>query len=550
MAAEPDNEAKARGEDGMVQAPDRIASRHGLENHGVRPEKEVFWNLTASWLYEEAIKRGEGELASHGPLSVSTGQYTGRSPKDKFIVKQSPSDKNIWWGAVNQPISLEAFDALHKKVADHLSQRDLFVQDLYVGADNEHRLPVRVITEQAWHSLFARNMFIRPDQDELPDMVPEFTVLQAPSFSADPVVDGTGSPTFILVNLEKKLILVGDTEYAGEIKKSIFSIMNYLLPLKGVMSMHCSANAGDDGDVALFFGLSGTGKTTLSADASRTLIGDDEHGWTDNGIFNFEGGCYAKVIHLSPTAEPEIYGTTRTFGTILENCVLDRFTREVDYSDASMTENTRAAYPIDMIPNASDDGLAGHPTNVFFLTADAFGVLPPISRLTPDQASYYFLLGYTAKVAGTERGLTEPEATFSTCFGAPFMTLHPNEYGRLLGKKIRQHKPNVWLINTGWTGGAYGVGHRMEIKYTRAMINAALAGELDDVETQEDEIFGVHIPTSVPGVPSEVLVPRNAWADKDEYDRTARDLARQFNGNFEKYEDQVDEEIRNAGPKK
>ena len=533
----------------MVQAPDRTASRHGLENHGVRPGREVFWNLPASRLYEEALRRGEGELASHGPLSVSTGQYTGRSPKDKFFVKQSPSDKHICWGPVNQPFDADAFDALHRQVAQHLSERDIFVQDLYVGADDEHRLPIRVITEQAWHSLFARNMFIRPSVDELPDMVPDFTVLQAPSFSAVPERDGTSSPTFILVNLEKKIILVGDTEYAGEIKKSIFSIMNFLLPLKGVMAMHCSANEGPDGDVALFFGLSGTGKTTLSADASRTLIGDDEHGWTDEGIFNFEGGCYAKVINLSEDAEPEIYGTTRTFGTILENCVLDRHTREVDYADSSRTENTRAAYPIEMIPNASETGKAGHPSNIFFLTADAFGVLPPISRLTPEQASYYFLLGYTAKVAGTERGLTEPEATFSTCFGAPFMTLYPNDYGRLLGEKIRKHRPNVWLINTGWTGGAYGVGHRMDIKHTRAMINAALEGKLDNVETQEDPIFGVHVPTSVPNVPDEVLVPRNAWKDKEAYDRTARDLAERFNRNFEKYADSVDKEIAAAGPK-
>ena len=533
----------------MVQAPERAASRHGLLNHGVRPRREVFWNLPPSRLYEEALKRGEGEIASHGPLSVSTGQYTGRSPKDKFFVKQSPSAENIWWGAVNQPFDAAQFDALHEQVADHLSQRDLFIQDLYVGADPEHRLPIRVITEQAWHSLFARTMFIRPGQDELPDMVPEFTILQAPSFSAIPEQHGTASPTFVLVNLEKKLILVGDTEYAGEIKKSIFSIMNFLLPLKGVMSMHCSANAGQGDDVTLFFGLSGTGKTTLSADASRTLIGDDEHGWDDDGIFNFEGGCYAKVINLSPEAEPEIYSTTRTFGTVLENCVLDRRTREVDYEDSSMTENTRAAYPIDMIPNASESGQAGHPTNIFFLTADAFGVLPPISKLTPEQASYYFLLGYTAKVAGTERGLTEPEATFSACFGAPFLTLHPNDYGRLLGEKIHKHQPNVWLVNTGWTGGAHGVGHRMEIKYTRAMVSAALNDDLDNVETEEDEIFGVHVPTSVPGVPSDVLIPRNAWHDKDAYDRQARDLAQRFKTNFEKYADQVDSDIRDAGPK-
>lgn len=533
----------------MVQAPERTASRHGLENHGVRPRKEVFWNFTASRLYEEALKRGEGEIASDGPLSVSTGQYTGRSPKDKFFVKQSPSAENIWWGPVNQPIDAAHFDALHQQVADHLSQRDLFIQDLYVGADPEHRLPIRVITEQAWHSLFARNMFIRPSQDELPDMVPEFTILQAPSFSAVPERDGTRSATFVLIDLEKQIILVGDTEYAGEIKKSIFSIMNLILPLKGVMSMHCSANAGPNGDVALFFGLSGTGKTTLSADATRTLIGDDEHGWDDEGVFNFEGGCYAKVINLSPEAEPEIYNTTRTFGTILENCVLDPYTREVDYADDTHTENTRAAYPIEMIPNASETGQAGHPTNIFLLTADAFGVLPPISKLTPEQASYYFLLGYTAKVAGTERGLTEPEATFSACFGAPFLTLHPSDYGRLLAEKIHKHQPNVWLVNTGWTGGGYGVGHRMEIKYTRAMVSAALNGDLDDIETQEDAVFGVHVPTSVPGVPSEVLVPRNAWQDKDEYDRQALTLAQRFNRTFEQYADEVDPQIRGAGPR-
>ncbi len=532
----------------MVQAPDKTASRHGLENHGLRPAQNVYWNLPASRLYEEAIRRGEGMLASHGPLSVNTGQYTGRSPKDKFLVQQSPSDQHIWWGPVNQPFSPERFDALHEQVVAHLNNQDLFVQDLYVGADPEHRLPIRVITEQAWHSLFARNMFIRPERDELTDHVPEFTILQAPSFSADPERDGTRTPTFILVNLEKKLILVGDTEYAGEIKKSIFSIMNFLMPIKGVMSMHCSANVGPDGDVALFFGLSGTGKTTLSSDASRTLIGDDEHGWTDTGVFNYEGGCYAKVINLSEEAEPEIYGTTRTFGTIVENCVLDPDTREIDYADDSITENTRAAYPIDMIPNASLTGVAGHPTNIFFLTADAFGVLPPISKLTPEQASFYFLLGYTAKVAGTERGLTEPEATFSTCFGAPFMTLHPNDYGRLLAEKIRKHQPNVWLINTGWTGGAYGTGKRMEIRYTRAMINAALSGELDNVETKEDPIFGIHVPVAVPGVPDEVLVPSNVWEDKEAYERTARDLARQFNENFKQYADQVDEDIRNAGP--
>ena len=533
----------------MIQAPEQTESRFGLEHHGLQPTATVHWNLAPPQLIERALANNEGTLASHGPLRVTTGTYTGRSPKDKFFVRQSPSDQDIWWGPVNQPIDRDKFNALHKKVAAHLSGRELYVQDLYVGADPEHRMPIRVVTEQAWHSLFARTMFIRPERDELADMEPDFTVLQAPSYFANPAVDGTGSETFILVDLEQRLILVGGTEYAGEIKKSIFSIMNYQLPLDGVMSMHCSANVGDDGDVALFFGLSGTGKTTLSSDSSRTLIGDDEHGWTDDGVFNFEGGCYAKAIHLSPEAEPEIYATTRTFGTIVENVVLDEATREIDYSDDTLTENTRAAYPIDMIPNASLTGQAGHPNNVMFLTADAFGVLPPISRLTPAQASYYFLLGYTAKVAGTERGLTEPEATFSTCFGAPFMTLHPTRYGDLLRQKIERHQPSVWLINTGWTGGPYGAGERIRIAHTRAMVNAALSGDLDKGEFREDPVFGVQVPVHVTGVPAEVLTPRDTWDDPEAYDRMAADLASRFKENFEQYTDHVGEEVRAAGPR-
>jgi phosphoenolpyruvate carboxykinase (ATP) len=532
----------------VIEAPEKTESRHGLEHHGLQPSSTVYWNLVPSQLVEHALKRNEGILASHGPLSVSTGKYTGRSPKDKFFVRQAPSDSHIWWGPVNQPFSRETFDALHKKVAAHLSRREIFVQDLYVGADPAYRMPIRVVTEQAWHSLFARTMFIRPERDELPDMKPDFTILQAPSCFADPNADGTGSETFILVDLEQRLILVGGTEYAGEIKKSIFSIMNYQLPLEGVMSMHCSANEGPDGDVALFFGLSGTGKTTLSSDSSRTLIGDDEHGWSDDGVFNFEGGCYAKAIHLSAEAEPEIYATTRTFGTIIENVVLDEFTREIDYSDDSLTENTRAAYPIDMIPNASTTGRAGHPRNIMFLTADAFGVLPPISKLTPAQASYYFLLGYTAKVAGTERGLTEPEATFSTCFGAPFMTLAPTRYGDLLREKIERHQPDVWLVNTGWTGGPYGTGSRIKIAHTRAMVNAALDGSLATGEFRQDPVFGVQVPVSVPGVPDEVLNPRETWQDKEAYDRRAADLARQFNEHFQAYAEHVDAATRDAGP--
>ncbi|CAN5707422.1 phosphoenolpyruvate carboxykinase (ATP) [soil metagenome] len=533
----------------MIQAPEKAASRFGLEHHGLQPTATVHWNLTPPKLVEQALANNEGVLASHGPLRVSTGKYTGRSPKDKFFVRRPPSDQNIWWGAVNQPIDREKFDALHKKVAAHLSDRDIYVQDLYVGADPDYRMPIRVITEQAWHSLFARTMFIRPKRDELADMRPDFTILQAPSYLADPAVDGTESETFILVDLEQRLILVGGTEYAGEIKKSIFSIMNYQLPLQDVMAMHCSANEGPTGDVALFFGLSGTGKTTLSSDASRTLIGDDEHGWSDNGVFNFEGGCYAKVINLSEEAEPEIYATTRSFGTVVENVVLDEDTREIDYDDDSLTENTRAAYPIEMIPNASDTGQAGHPANVMFLTADAFGVLPPISRLTPAQASYYFLLGYTAKVAGTERGLTEPEATFSTCFGAPFMTLPPERYGDLLRQKIERHQPAVWLVNTGWTGGPYGTGARIRIAHTRAMINAALDGTLTQGEFREDPVFGVQVPVSIEGVPDEVLNPRETWEDKDAYDRRAAGLARRFKENFEQYVEHVSEEVLNAGPR-
>jgi phosphoenolpyruvate carboxykinase (ATP) len=411
-------------------------------------------------------------------------------------------------------------------------------------------MPLRVITESPWHALFARTMFIRPSFDDLEDHVPQFTILHAPYMQADPERDGTRSHTFIIVNIAKGLILIGGTEYGGEIKKSIFSIMNYLLPLRDVMSMHCSANVGDEGDVALFFGLSGTGKTTLSSDPGRTLIGDDEHGWTPDGIFNFEGGCYAKVINLSADAEPDIYRATRSFGTVLENCVLDEATREIEYENSSLTENTRAVYPLDIIPNASRTGTAGHPTNIIFLTADAFGVLPPIAKLTPEQASYYFLSGYTAKVAGTERGLTEPEATFSTCFGAVFMTLEPNVYGRLLADKIRRHQPNVWLVNTGWTGGAYGVGHRISIAYTRAIIDAALGGVLNDASYQQDPIFGISVPTEVPGVPSEVLIPSNAWSDREAYDQAARKLAARFHENFAQYADDVDAEIREAGPRK
>ncbi len=532
----------------MVQATERGVSRHGLENHGVNPTGLVHWNQTAPGLYEEALKRGDGELALGGPLAVTTGEYTGRSPRDKFIVREPSTEDSVWWGSVNQPFDPERFDRLHERVAEYLSGRELFVQDLNVGADKTYRMPLRVISESPWHALFARTMFIRPSLAELEDHVPQFTILHAPYMNADPDRDGTRSRTFIIVNLAKGLILIGGTEYGGEIKKSIFSIMNFLLPLRDVMSMHCSANVGPEGDVALFFGLSGTGKTTLSSDPKRTLIGDDEHGWTPDGVFNFEGGCYAKVINLSADAEPDIHRATRSFGTVIENCVLDEITREIQYEDDSLTENTRAVYPLDIIPNASRSGTAGHPSNIIFLTADAFGVLPPIAKLTADQASYYFLSGYTAKVAGTERGLTEPEATFSACFGEVFLTLEPNTYGRLLGDKIREHQPDVWLVNTGWTGGAYGVGHRISIAYTRAIIDAALGGNLVGVEYVEDPNFGFRVPVDVPGVPNDVLFPGNAWPDRAAYDLAARKLATRFHENFRKYSDDVDANIREAGP--
>jgi phosphoenolpyruvate carboxykinase (ATP) len=520
-----------------------------LADQGIRNIKEVYWNLSTPALYEESVRRHEGVIAHLGPLVVRTGQHTGRSPNDKFVVKEPSSEGHVWWGSVNRPFEPARFDELHRRMLSYLQAKDVFVQDCWAGADPDYRLAIRVITEDAWHSLFARNMFIQATDKELENFVPEFTVINCPSFHASPEVDGTNSDVFILLNLGKKLVLIGGTTYAGEIKKSIFTVMNYLLPFKNVMPMHCSANYGPAGDTAIFFGLSGTGKTTLSADSSRTLIGDDEHGWSDKGIFNFEGGCYAKVIHLSPKAEPEIYETTRHFGTILENVMIDVQTRRLDLDDDSLTENTRAAYPIAHIPNATRTGLGGHPDNIIFLTADAFGVLPPIARLTPAQAMYHFLSGYTAKVAGTEKGVTEPKATFSTCFGAPFMAQRPSVYAGLLGKKIAEHQANVWLINTGWSGGPYGVGQRMKIAYTRAMVNAALNGELKDVSFTPDPIFGLNIPSTCPNVPQEVLIPRNTWEDKAAYDVQAKKLAEMFIQNFKQFEADVHEEIRKAGPK-
>lgn len=523
-------------------------SDYGLEHHGIQNVNIIHWNMSTPALYEEAIRNHEAIFSHLGPLVVRTGQHTGRSPKDKFIVKESSSEDKIWWGDINRPFPEENFRRLHERMCAYLQGRDVYVQDCFAGADPKYHLPIRVITENAWHNLFSRNMFIRATPKELEKHKPEFTVLQCPGFHAIVDVDETNSGVFIIVNFKERLVLIGGTSYAGEIKKSIFSVMNYLLPLEDVLSMHCSANVGKDGDTAIFFGLSGTGKTTLSADPHRTLIGDDEHGWSDHGVFNFEGGCYAKVIRLSKEAEPEIYETTRRFGTILENVMIDSYTRRVDLDDDTLTENTRGAYPISHIPNASDTGMAGHPKNIIMLTADAFGVLPPISKLTPEQAMYHFLSGYTAKVAGTEKGVTEPKATFSTCFGAPFMALHPSVYSKLLGERINEHKVNCWLVNTGWSGGPYGVGSRMKIAYTRAMVHAALDGSLANVPTQQDKFFGLHVPESCPNVPPEVLNPRNTWKDKAAYDEKAKDLAGRFKKNFEQYEEHVSDKVKASGP--
>jgi len=525
-------------------------SNYGVENHGIRNAGTVYWHLTTPMLYEQAARRREGVLVHLGPLLVRTGDHTGRSPNDKFIVREPTSENEIWWGDVNRPIGQEKFDALYRKVLAYIQQRDIFIFDGYAGADPRYRLPVRIISEYAWHSLFARNMFIREFVPEkLENFVPEFTVIDMPRFHAMPDQDGTNSQTFILVDFGKRLVLIGGTEYGGEIKKSIFTALNYYLPRRNVLSMHCSANYGkDEEDVALFFGLSGTGKTTLSNDPDRTLIGDDEHGWSDEGIFNFEGGCYAKVINLSPQGEPLIYRATRRFGTILENVAYDPATRRVNLDDASLTQNTRASYPISHINNATRDGRSGHPNNVIFLTADAFGVLPPISRLTPEQAMYHFLSGYTAKVAGTEQGVTEPKPEFSACFGAPFMPLHPGTYARLLGEKIEKHDAKVWLVNTGWTGGPYGEGHRMHLAHTRRMVAAALGGELDETETFEHPVFGLNVPQHVAGVPDEVLNPQDTWEDKAAYDEQTAKLAEMFAKNFEQFAGEVSEAIREAGP--
>ncbi len=525
-------------------------SSFGLANHGITEVSHAYWNLTSAELYEHAIRRGEARLSHLGPLVVNTGQHTGRSPNDKFVVRETSSEKHVWWGKVNRPFEQAKFDRLHGKVIEYLKGRDVYVQDCFAGADPEYRVPIRVINELAWHSLFARNMFVRPDwKTQAASHRPEFTVINAASLQADPETDGTSSGTFILMDFGRRLILIGGTSYAGETKKSIFTLLNYLLPLQGVMSMHCSANIGADGATAIFFGLSGTGKTTLSADPERRLIGDDEHGWSDRGVFNIEGGCYAKVINLSPEAEPDIYACTRRFGTVLENVVMDPITRRLDLTDGSLTENTRAGYPLSHIANIEPSGMGDHPKNIIMLTADAFGVLPPIAKLTPEQAMYHFISGYTAKLAGTEKGLSkDPQATFSTCFGAPFMVHHPNVYAELLRDKMAKHSVNCWLVNTGWSGGPYGEGKRMKIAYTRAMVRAALDGRLANVATEPDSIFGVHVPVSCPDVPNEVLKPRNTWKDPKAYDEKARYLAKLFSENFKQFADGVSDEVKASGP--
>ena len=523
----------------------------GLTQLGMRNLGQVHWDLPTSALYEEAIRRYEGALSHLGPLVVRTGEHTGRLPNDKFIVHEASSDAKIHWGKINRPLDVQKFDAIHHRLCAYLQGKDIFVENCYAGADEHYRVPIRIISERATAALFARTMFIRElDLDKLAQHVPEFTVLHAPNFHADPAIDGTRSEAFVLVHFGRKLILIGGTAYAGEIKKSIFTVMNYLLPQKGVMAMHCSANYGcDENDVAIFFGLSGTGKTTLSAAPDRTLIGDDEHGWSDSGVFNFEGGCYAKVINLSREGEPEIYETTRRFGTLLENVAMDMRTRHVNLDDASLTENTRAAYPITHIRNMTRAGKAGHPRHIIMLTCDAFGVLPPVARLTPAQAMYHFLSGYTAKVAGTEAGIKEPQATFSSCFGAPFMALPPTVYAKLLGEKIAEHDVDVWLINTGWSGGPYGQGQRIQLGFTRAIVKAVLSGALKDVFTKLDPTFGFAVPQSCPGVPDEILNPRHTWKNKVAYDGKAHELAVMFENNFAENVGDASSEIKAAGPK-
>jgi len=529
-----------------------LASDYGIKMHGLMNLRAVYWNLPVEPLYEEIVFRGEGKLSAGGPVVVETGGHTSRAANDKVIVREATSDEHIWWGEYNRPFTPEKFDTLHQRLNGFLQGRDLFVQDLYAGADEKYRLPVRIISTHAWLSLFSRNMLIAPKSaDEYKQFVPQFTLVIAPDFKGIRQIDSTLSNTFIAMNFEQSLALIGDTQYAGEVKKTIFTLMNYLLPLDGVLSMHCSANVGKDGASALFFGLSGTGKTTLSADPSRMLIGDDEHGWSDEGIFNIENGCYAKVISLSATAEPEIYACTRKYGTILENVIIDPVSRHIDLDDDTLTENTRASYPLEFIDNAVPDKIAGHPKNIIFLTCDASGVMPPIARLTPDQALYHFISGYTSKVAGTEKGLgEEPEITFSACFGAPFMVHSPAFYADLLKRKVMHHGVHCWLLNTGWVGGKYGVGKRISIKYTRTLLNAALDGKLLDLPYKKDSVFGFEVPAKCKGVPDDILDPAGSWSSRKQYDDAYRQLAARFIENFKKYAPDVSPEVRAAGPKK
>jgi phosphoenolpyruvate carboxykinase (ATP) len=525
-----------------------MTSRRDLQNYGLKNLERIHWNLSAPGLVELALRRREGHLAENGSLVVRTGQFTGRSPKDKYVVREPGTESTVNWGPVNQPMSPDSFDRLYARLTAFLEGQELFVQDCFGGADPEYRLPIRVITQKAWHSLFGHQLFVRATEAERKDHQPKFTLIFAPEFSAMPAEDGTRSETCIVLNFARGLVLICGTMYAGEMKKSVFTILNYLLPAQGVLPMHCSANVGSSGDTALFFGLSGTGKTTLSADPLRNLVGDDEHGWTESGVFNFEGGCYAKTIRLSAANEPQIWHAIR-FGAVLENVEMDTATRVLNYDSDALTENTRAAYPVEFIDNALIPGIAGHPKSILFLTADAFGVLPPISRLTPEQAMYHFLSGYTAKLAGTERGLgKEPVPNFSACFGEPFLPRHPQVYAKMLGEKMRRFGVPCWLVNTGWVGGAYGVGKRMSLPHTRAMVNAAIEGKLDGIETRQHPVFQVHVPVSCPGVPSELLDARGMWPDAAAYDLAARDLASRFVANFAKFGD-VDPAIASAGPR-
>ena len=528
-----------------------LKSDYGLENYGLSNLRKVYWNLPTEALYEESVFRQEAKISHLGSLIVNTGKHTARSAKDKYVVREASTEQNIWWGDYNRPFSQDKFSGLVNRMQGFLQGRDVFVQDCYAGADPNYRMPIRIVTEFAWHSMFARNMFILPQTaEEYKRHVPEFTVLALPGFKAEQKVDSTGSETFIILNFGQKLCIIGNTAYAGEIKKSVFTILNYLLPLRGIMPMHSSANVGPNNDSAIFFGLSGTGKTTLSADPKRGLIGDDEHGWSDEGVFNFEGGCYAKVIRLSASAEPQIYATTKRFGTILENVVFDPITRNIDLDDESITENTRASYPLDYIENAIPEKMAGHPKNIVFLTCDASGVLPPIAKLSPEQSMYQFISGYTSKIAGTEVGLgKEPELTFSTCFGAPFMVHQPSVYAELLKRKILKYGVNCWLLNTGWIGGPFGIGKRISIKYTRSLLEAALNGSLLHKQYRKDPVFGFEVPLSCPNVPEEILNPANSWPSKKAHEEKYKSLATRFIDNFKKIEGNCPSEVVQAGPK-